>query len=106
MNYGDALSDIHIGMMAESDHCLKPIVSCNSLMNPCVRRAKYVGLEEVIDKIMRNLKDMYNSGSYNLIKNFACEISSCNVVYFVRIEDDLRRSMSVRKQRGNHTKLD
>lgn len=105
-NYGDALTDIRLGMKIEWDECLQGIVRSNCAINPWGRNAKFLSLDQFMAEIVRHLKDLYNSRSSNVMNNVTREVTARNVVYFMRIKDELRRSMGVRKHGGNHMKLD
>lgn len=104
-NYSDALMDIRVGMEAEWDERLKKVMRQNWVINPWGRRGKFLGLDEFMEEIVRNLKDLQNPGS-GILETFAREMTARNVVYLARIKDEMRQAMGQRRRSGNHVKQD
>ena len=98
--------DIRVGMEGESDQRLKRVIRENWVINPWGRSGKFLGLDEFMEELVRNLKDIYNSGSSETLHTFARDVTARNIVYFMRIKAEFRRSMGVKKRSGNHVKQD
>lgn len=98
--------DIRVGMKVEWDARLKKIVRGNWVINPWGRRGKFLGLDEFMEELVRNLKDIYKPGSSDVLESFAREITARNIVYFMRVKEEMRRGMGVRRHSGNHVKQD
>lgn len=105
-NYGDALMDIRVGMEIEWDERLKSIVRGNWVINPWGRRNKFLGLDEFMEELVRNLKDIYSPGSSDVLESFAREVTSRNIIYFMRVKEEMRLGMGMRRHSGNHVKQD
>lgn len=105
MNYGDALMDIRVGMVegGEWDERLKKIVKANWVINPWGRSGKFLALDEFMEEIVRNLKDLYNPGA-KVLDNFTREVTARNVVYLMRIKEEVRLAMGERRRGGHHVK--
>ncbi|KAF8457345.1 hypothetical protein BDZ91DRAFT_800597 [Kalaharituber pfeilii] len=106
MNYGDALMDIRVGMEAEWSEELKKIVRANWVINPWGQTGKTLGMDEFMEELVRSLKDIYNPGGSDTLDNFMREVTCRCVVFFMRIKDDMRRGMGLRRRAGNHVKQD
>lgn len=105
-NYGDTCMDIRAGMLCEWDEQLKRIVHTNWVITPWGRSGKFPGLDEFREEIVRNLKELQNPENTNVLDTFARDVSARNVIYLMRVKEDLRKSMGVRKRSGNHVKRD
>lgn len=51
-NYGDALTDIRVGMCCEWEDVLKRIVKSNWVINPWGKSGKFLGLDEFIEELV------------------------------------------------------
>lgn len=107
MNYADALMDIRVGMVedGELDERLKKIVKANWVINPWGRSGKFLALDEFMEEIVRNLKDLYNPGA-KVLDNFTREVTARNVVFLMRIKEEVRVAMGERRRGGHHVKQD
>ncbi|RPB20895.1 hypothetical protein L211DRAFT_791404 [Terfezia boudieri ATCC MYA-4762] len=105
-NYGDALMDIRAGMLVEWNAELKKVVRGNWVINPWGRPGKTLGLDEFMEEMVRNLKDLYNPGGSVVLDKYARETVARNIFYFMRVKEEIRTSMGVRRYSGHHVKQD
>jgi hypothetical protein len=105
-NYGDALMDIRVGMEAEWAPELKTIIRQNWVINPWGKSGKFLGLDEFMEGLVRNLKELYNPGGSDVLERYMREVTARCVGYFMRIKEGLRVAMGQRKRSGNHVKRD
>lgn len=98
--------DIRVGMAIEWDERLKHIVRGNWVINPWGKRNKFLGLDEFMEELVRNLKDIYSPGFSDVLESFAREIRCRNIIYFMRVKEEMRLGMGVRRHSGNHVKQD
>ncbi|KAF8416290.1 hypothetical protein EV426DRAFT_686853 [Tirmania nivea] len=60
--YGNELLDIRCGMLAEWSEELKKVVRANWVINPWGKRDKWLGLDEMMEELVRALKEQFTPG--------------------------------------------
>ncbi|RPB18950.1 hypothetical protein L211DRAFT_795329, partial [Terfezia boudieri ATCC MYA-4762] len=104
--YGNELLDIRCGMLAEWSEELKRVVRANWVINPWGKRDKWLGLDEMMEELVRALKEQLTLGGSDDQDKFTRETIACCIIYFMAIKDDIRKGLGLSRRVGNHIKRD
>ena len=104
--YGNELFDIRCGMLAEWSKELKQVVRSNWVINPWGKTDKWLALDEMMEELVRALKEQFNPGGSDDQDKFTRETIARCIIYFMAIKDDMRRALGLRRRGGNHVKRD
>lgn len=93
-------------MLCEWHEQLKRFVIPNCVINRCSGSGKFTRLNEYMEEIVRNLKELQDPVKITVFDNFARYVRASNVRYWMIVKKDLRKSMGVRQGSRNHIKRD
>lgn len=106
VKYGHELLDIRCGMLADWSEELQDVIRANWVVNPWGKKTKFLGLDELMEQVVRALKDQYNPGGGESQEAFLRKTISRCIIFFMSIKDDIRRGLGLSSKTGNHTKVD
>lgn len=106
VKYGHEMLDIRCGMLADWSPELRDVIRSNWVVNPWGKNSKFLGLDELMEEIVRAMKDQYNPGSTDSQDAFLRKTISRCIIFFMAIKDDIRRGMGLSRKSGNHVKTD
>ena len=104
--YRNELLDIRCGMLTEWSEELKWVVRSNWVINPWGKTDKWLALDEMMEELVRTLKEQFNPGGSDDQDKFTRETIARCIIYFIAVKDDMRRALGLRRRGGNHIKRD
>ena len=104
--YATAIMEIRVGMAAEWSEELKRVVRSNWLINPWGKKDKFLALDEFMEELVRAYKQHYNPGGSEGLDDHMRKVVAKCVVYFMRIKEDVRKCLGLRRHEGRHNRRD